>query len=381
MTITAKIDLKDQNLLGALRGFFKTILAQKEISALLAPWKLPSKTMVMPTLLTDPDQIDAVDPLTPAFPMNGAKIISRLTRKPSGGTIVAVMRPCEIRAFLELVKLKQGRTEDLILISIDCLGAMGNRAYLQWAGENDDQRTLTFAKQTLSGTTNGDTDLELAQACQACEFPVAAGADIGIGLFGMDTKKELLVQANTDQGDRLLKTLGLPTAEIPAARNKEINRRVTEATTFRDNMFAEVDEQVGSMEKLGAYLSSCVNCYNCRVACPVCYCRECVFVTDVFDHEPNQYLRWAKRKGAVKMPTDTLLYHITRLTHMSTACVGCGQCTNACPNDIPVMALFRTVAHRTQHAFDYQAGRSLTESPPMSEFKEDEFDDIVGIHN
>jgi len=45
------------------------------------------------------------------------------------------------------------------------------------------------------------------------------------------------------------------------------------------------------------------------------------------------------------------------------------------------MALFRTVAHRTQAAFDYQAGRSLTESPPMSEFKEDEYEDVVGIHN
>ena len=116
-------------------------------------------------------------------------------------------------------------------------------------------------------------------------------------------------------------------------------------------MFAQIDEQIDSQEKLGAFLSACVNCYNCRVACPVCYCRECVFVTDVFDHDPSQYLGWAQRGGAVKMPTDTMLYHITRLTHMSTACVGCGQCTNACPNDIPVMALFRTVAYRTQNAF------------------------------
>jgi formate dehydrogenase subunit beta len=104
-------------------------------------------------------------------------------------------------------------------------------------------------------------------------------------------------------------------------------------------------------------------------------------VTDVFDHEPNQYLRWAQKKGAVKMPTDTLLYHITRLAHMSTACVGCGQCTNACPNDIAVMPLFRMIAHKSQQAFDYEAGRNLEEKPPLSEFKEDEFAEIVGIHN
>jgi formate dehydrogenase subunit beta len=64
---------------------------------------------------------------------------------------------------------------------------------------------------------------------------------------------------------------------------------------------------------------------------------------------------------------------------MSTACVGCGQCSNACPNDIPVMELFRTVAQSTQQAFDYVAGRSVDEKPPLSEFRENEFSEVVGM--
>jgi len=80
------------------------------------------------------------------------------------------------------------------------------------------------------------------------------------------------------------------------------------------------------------------------------------------------------------MPTDTVFYHITRLAHMSTACIGCGQCSNACPNDIPVMELFRTVAHKTQQAFAYEAGRSLDEPPPLSVFKEDEFKELTAIN-
>jgi formate dehydrogenase subunit beta len=102
-------------------------------------------------------------------------------------------------------------------------------------------------------------------------------------------------------------------------------------------------------------------------------------VTDVFDHEPAQYLRWAAHRGAVKLPTDTLFYHLTRLAHMSTACVGCGQCSNACPNDIPLMELFRSVAHRTQAAFGYTAGRSPDEKPPLAEFRENEFPEVEGI--
>jgi formate dehydrogenase (coenzyme F420) beta subunit len=66
-------------------------------------------------------------------------------------------------------------------------------------------------------------------------------------------------------------------------------------------MFAQTREQTDSLAKL-APTWACVNCYNCRVACPVCYCRECVFVTDVFDHEPFQYLAWARRKGRSRCP-------------------------------------------------------------------------------
>ena len=102
-------------------------------------------------------------------------------------------------------------------------------------------------------------------------------------------------------------------------------------------------------------------------------------MTDVFDHDPDQVLRWSKRRGMVKLPPDTVFYHLTRLAHMSTACVGCGQCSNACPNDIPVMELFRMVAHGTQGVFDYQAGRRLEDPPPLSVFREKEFPEAVGL--
>jgi formate dehydrogenase (coenzyme F420) beta subunit len=49
---------------------------------------------------------------------------------------------------------------------------------------------------------------------------------------------------------------------------------------------------------------------------------------------------------------------------MSTACVGCGQCSNACPNDIPVMELFRTVAQRTQAVFDYARPQDVKKAAP-----------------
>ena len=131
MTASARIDVKDQDLLAALRQFLGSILRLDDINALLVASRLPMKQMVMPTLITDPNRLDAIDPLAPAFPMNTAKVVSKLTRKPVGATIAVVMRPCEIRAFIELVKLKQGRLEELVILGIDCLGAYRNADYPQ----------------------------------------------------------------------------------------------------------------------------------------------------------------------------------------------------------------------------------------------------------
>ena len=379
MVQTARIDVVDQDLTRTLRGFLKAVLAQEDIRAILAPWRLPMKNRVMPTLISDPAYLDRVDPLSPAFPLNGAKLASRLTRKASGGRVAVVLRPCEIRAFVELVKLKQGRTEDLVIIGIDCLGAYTNTDYFSWVGEDVEGSTKKFYTSVLAGKGAAMDGVDLAPACQACEFPVAMGADIAIGLFGIDTASRVLVQARTETGENLLSNMKISAWEEPPERREAVSALLAQRRSFRDRMFAETQGATDSLEKLTGYLADCVNCYNCRVACPVCYCRECVFVTDVFDHEPLQYLQWADRKGVVKMPTDTVFYHMTRLAHMSTACVGCGQCSNACPNDIPVMELFRTVAHGTQRGFDYEAGRSLHEKPPLSEFREDEFSEVVGI--
>jgi formate dehydrogenase subunit beta len=380
MAITAKIDVKDKDILGSLRGFFKDLLETGDIQSLLVPQHLPMKDMVMPTLVTDPSHLDGVDPLAPAFPMNTAKIVARLTRKPMGAKVAAVLRPCEIRAFVELVKLKQGRTEEVILIGMDCLGTLQNKDYFQLAADKAAQSTVAFYESVLGGKSTETGGADLAPACRACEYPVAENADIQIGLYGMDIDHSLLVRSQTEAGDHILKQMNVPAADEPRGRQDAIDAVIKQRTHYRDDMFARTREATDSLEKMSTYFATCVNCYNCRVACPVCYCKECVFVTDVFNHDPSQYLQWANRKGIIKMPTDTLFYHITRLAHMSTACVGCGQCSNACPNDIPVMELFRTIAQDTQKAFDYQAGRSLEEEPPLSVFREDEFAEVVGIN-
>jgi formate dehydrogenase subunit beta len=108
-------------------------------------------------------------------------------------------------------------------------------------------------------------------------------------------------------------------------------------------------------------------------ACPLCYCKTCLFKTASFDHAPEHYLAAARRKGATRMLGDTLLFHLTRLNHMSASCVSCGMCTSACPADIPVGAIFSAVGAQVQAAFQYAPGRDVKEPLPLITFQPNEW--------
>lgn len=379
MSSPRKLEVAEQDILGALRSFFQSILELEDIGAILAPRRLPVQSVVMPALISDPKYLTEIDPLAPAFFLNGARMVSRLSRKSMGQKIAVVLRPCEIRAFIELVKLKQGAMDEILIMGLDCQGAYRNSDYRRFASDGPDSSTLKFFFGALSGSPSVMEGIDLTNACQACEHPIPSGADIAVGFLGISPLNHLLVQGQSLKGEEMLARLGLEETSVPASRSEAIEALVSTRFHARDRLFDQTREATNTLEKLTVYLAGCVNCYNCRVACPVCYCRECVFTTDVFDHEPFQYLQWAQRKGEIKMPTDTVFYHLTRLVHMSTACVGCGQCSNACPSEIPLAELFRATAIRTQRAFDYEAGLDPVAPPPMTVFREHEFVEVVGL--
>ena len=164
------------------------MLGLEEISAILVPQHLPMKNMVMPTLVHDPEQLDGIDPLAPAFPMNAAKLVSRLTRKPIGGKCGSCLRPCEIRAFFELVKLKQGHTDDLSSSVWIAWGLIKIRIIFISSAErlrSNDSWILSEATFRAGKALPWSAASIWPPACKACEFPIPTGADILIGLYGI----------------------------------------------------------------------------------------------------------------------------------------------------------------------------------------------------
>ncbi|MFC1949403.1 4Fe-4S dicluster domain-containing protein, partial [Chloroflexota bacterium] len=222
----------------------------------------------------------------------------------------------------------------------------------------------------------GNEDSLLREACQVCDYPFPMAADITIGLIGMDLDKSILIQADSEEGEKILEALELKEEDNGDKRQAAIDKIVTGRKKKLEELFERIGKEISGQEKLLTAFARCINCHNCRDVCPICYCRECLFDSPTFEWGADKYLDWASRKEALKMPTDTLLFHLTRLNHMASSCVGCGLCQEACPNDVPVFGIFRTVGSKVQDVFEYVPGRSLEDELPLSTFREDELQEV-----
>lgn len=369
----AKMSFKQGELNKELSGLFKGMLESGTVDAVLAPMA-HNKKGVRLTLVTSAAHTAQVDTFAPIAAVSGAKIASSITSRPSGRKIAMVLRSCEIRAVVELVKLKQVNLDDVLLIGMDCLGRYENTDFAKFQEQGGTSES--FLENARAGKTSMP-DFDIVGACKICEFPMADSADMRLCAIGAG-RGRVFIEAVTEKGEEVLSKSGLKPCESPAGRDEAVKKLVAARTEARDRKFAEFRADADNFEQLTNNLAGCVNCYNCRVACPVCYCKECVFITDTFRHTGEQFMMWADEAGMLKMPNDTLFFHLTRMTHMSLFCVGCGQCTSACPNGIDLMPLFRTCAEKTQARFNYLAGRSVDEQQPMAGFKSDELVEVTG---
>jgi len=366
------LEIKEGDLTKTLRNFFADLLKRKNLDALLIPLELPSKVNVVPTLVTEVGKLECAQMFTPIMPVNTARIISEMTKvTPSEKRIGIVLRNCETRSLLELVKLRQASLENIVIFGIDCLGTYSLSDYSEKVEKGE------FPLETiLHRFKKGEEDPDLRQSCKICAYPLAQNADVIIELISHDIEKEGGITITTDKGEEGLK--GIELKEHPAAENREkaVEERLSKQAQKRKEYFKENASRFQGIDRLMSVFSPCIRCYNCRTVCPVCYCRECFFDSPTFEMETDRYLGWAESKGAVRMPSNTLFFHLTRMAHMATCCVGCGLCSEACPNDIPVSEAFQLAASEVQKDLDYIPGRSLDEELPLSSFREEELEEV-----
>ncbi|MFH1013418.1 MAG: Coenzyme F420 hydrogenase/dehydrogenase, beta subunit C-terminal domain, partial [Thermoplasmatota archaeon] len=250
----------------AINDFLKELLKSGKLSALLVPQTVPSKKVVFPALISNHDTLDA-NVFAPLLPVSEAKMISKITKfQPSEKPIGVVIHPCQMSALIELVKLNQANLDNIILIGVDCLGTFPVTVYADLA---EKKNPLDIIFDTLK--SNADTSEQyLRSACVVCNQPVPINADIVIGVFGMDLHKEILIEAVSDSGNKIIEDLKLDSFKDVKKREKHINEYIERKTKKLEAFIKEKTEK-SDIERLTTLFDKCVNCHNCMNVCPICY--------------------------------------------------------------------------------------------------------------
>ncbi len=390
---SAIIKVEDKDVLGSLRKLLAQLLESEFLDALLVPRMLPSEDGFAQSLVKDVSMLEYANPLAPTMAVQSAQMLSDLTSTPFEGRIGVVLKPCELRAVVELTKFLQVKLENVVTIGVDCLGTYEVRDYAKMVAStvasplSGDSDNGGFSSEAfLEGVKNGEIkaveDYNFRNSCQICEYPVPLNADITFGFWGCDPTEEIVVMVGARFEDELKEKLSLELQEEDLADREKVTQKIIDGRKQeRDKVISELREQTNSMEKLMQTLSTCIRCHNCMNVCPICYCKECLFKSSIFEHRSDQFLKWADRRGAIRMPTDTLMFHLTRMNHMATSCVSCGMCDSACPNQLPISSLFKLIGSELQEMFEYVPGRDIEEEPPVSIFQESELQAETGTGN
>ena len=170
-------------ILGSLRSFLGQLLKEGIVDYLLVPQEMSHRRTLTQTLITKPENLQGANPFSPVMPMNAASIVSKLTIDKPKRRLGAVLKPCEIRALIELVKLGKADLENLFIIGTDCLGTFEVDDYARYIDKLDGvekDKGTPILIEMQKGATKSATQLSipLRPACQMCDTMTPPIADI-----------------------------------------------------------------------------------------------------------------------------------------------------------------------------------------------------------
>ena len=345
------LHIRDDDAVNTLRNFLSDWWAHVELDAMLAPLELPDRGGVAAEVIEDPEGLKMVNPFLPVMSFNSAPMVDGFIKDHPGGHLAVMLRPCELRALIELqkrnrVQLSTSANNDhksLFIIGVDCPGTFSPVEYARHVEAHlDDAEMIKVA--LAYGSQESYIPYQARTACQMCDSPAPLGADMVIGSIGTAPQGYLLAISSDAETDACLKLTGI--TDGLAAESEIVHREIMigKLADKRSKLRADlINKHAGQTENLNsamALFARCTLCADCLDACPL-YDGELAGMLGVRESQQR---------------THPLLTELVGVSRWLASCSGCGMCQEVCEHGVALTPIVTTLSHRIQHELGYKPG-------------------------
>lgn len=358
MNVNRILEVQNGNPVIALQAFLAGWWKQQQLEGLLAPLELPDGSSVVPGLVDEPDQLQTVNPFAPLMIRNLAADIAQLLRARPDMRLGILLRPCELRTFVEMIKRQPSlsRSKNLVVIGVDCLGTLSQN---EFQCSLADQGLWGITQRTLDNAASGGLQpMGFRTACQICSNPAPQCddkcADLVVGVIGVNSCQGLLLIARDEETDS---RLGLANLAPRMATEYQVSHRDMVVGAIADTRagFCQkmIEESLSTCRfndfaYLLAWLAKCTLCGECLRACPL------------YDGRLKSEMALSQNRTTGQ---GSALYELVNFSQWLCSCSGCGMCEEACEQHIPLSILLSALNTRICQELNYRPGDPQQQLP------------------